>query len=148
MRGAVGRTHTDQEERMQEEHYGFGCILAGPVDEAVRKTTEALKDEGFGVLTTIDVQATLKNKLGVERTPYIILGACNPNLAHRALQAEPELGLLLPCNVIVYEEEGGTSRISIIDPKQMMGMVQNDELTAVAEEAEERLRRVVDRLRG
>ncbi len=133
---------------MQEEHYGFGCILAGPVDEAVRKTTEALKDEGFGVLTTIDVQATLKNKLGVERTPYIILGACNPNLAHRALQAEPELGLLLPCNVIVYEEEGGTSRISIIDPKQMMGMVQNDELTAVAEEAEERLRRVVDRLRG
>ena len=133
---------------MQEGHYGFGCILAGPVDEAVRKTTEALKDEGVGVLTTIDVQATLKNKLGVERTPYIILGACNPSLAHRALQAEPELGLLLPCNVIVYAEEGGASRISIIDPKQMMGMVQNDELTAVAEEAEERLRRVVDRLRG
>jgi len=133
---------------MQKQHYGFGCILADPIDEAVRKTTEALKAEGFGVLTTIDVQTTLKVKLGVERKPYIILGACNPNLAHRALQAEPELGLLLPCNVIVYEEDDGSSRISIIDPKQMMGMVQNDELAAVAKEAEERLRRVVDKLQG
>lgn len=133
---------------MQKQHYGFGCILADPIDEAVRKTTEALKAEGFGVLTTIDVQTTLKVKLGVERKPYIILGACNPDLAHRALQAEPELGLLLPCNVIVYEEDDGSSRISIIDPKQMMGMVQNDELAAVAKEAEERLRRVVDKLQG
>lgn len=133
---------------MQEQHYGFGCTLADPIDEAVRKTTEALKSEGFGVLTTIDVQATVKAKLGVERKPYIILGACNPHLAHRALQAEPELGLLLPCNVIIYEDETGVSRVSIIDPKQMMGMVQNDELTAVAMEAEERLQRVADKLRG
>jgi uncharacterized protein (DUF302 family) len=137
-----------QEKIMQEQHYGFGCTLAGPIDEAVRKTTEALKSEGFGVLTTIDVQATIKTKLGVDRKPYIILGACNPHLAHRALQAEPELGLLLPCNVIVYEDETGASRVSIIDPKQMMGMVQNDQLAAVAAEAEERLRRVAEKLNG
>jgi uncharacterized protein (DUF302 family) len=118
------------------------------MDEAVRKTTEALKAEGFGILTTIDVQATMKNKLNIDQPPYVILGACNPHLAHRALQAEPELGLLLPCNVIVYAEPDGTSRVSIVDPKQMMGMVQNDELAAVAEEAAARLHRVAAALGG
>jgi uncharacterized protein (DUF302 family) len=131
---------------MDQQHYGFGCTLADGMDEALRKTTEALKEEGFGILTTIDVQATLKNKLGVDQQPYMILGACNPHLAHRALQAEPELGLLLPCNVIVYAEADGRSRVSIVDPKQMLGVVQNDELSAVATEAEARLRRVVDKL--
>jgi uncharacterized protein (DUF302 family) len=133
---------------MTQQHYGFGCTLPDQMDEAVRKTTEALKTEGFGVLTTIDVQATMKAKLGIDQSPYVIPGACNPHLAHRALQAEPELGLLLPCNVIVYADTNGKSRVSIVDPKQMMGIVQNEELTAVAEEAEARLRRVVDKLNG
>lgn len=133
---------------MTNQHYGFGCTLPDSMDEAVRKTTEALKSEGFGVLTTIDVQATMKTKLGIDQAPYMILGACNPHLAHRALQAEPELGLLLPCNVIVYAENDGTSRVSVVDPKQMMGMIQNEELAAVAEEAETRLRRVVGKLAG
>jgi uncharacterized protein (DUF302 family) len=128
---------------MTQAHYGFGCTLPLAMDEAVRKTTEALKAEGFGILTTIDVQATMKAKLNLDQPPYVILGACNPQLAHRGLQAEPELGLLLPCNVIVYAEPDGTSRVSIVDPKQMMGMVQNTELAAVAEEAATRLRRVV-----
>ena len=131
---------------MTQAHYGFGCTLPDAIDEAVRKTTEALKSEGFGVLTTIDVQATMKAKLNIDQPPYIILGACNPQLAHRALQAEPELGLLLPCNVIVYANPDGTSRVSIVDPKQMLGIVQNQDLASVADEAETRLRRVVDKL--
>lgn len=133
---------------MQDMHYGFGCTLNDPIEEAVNKTTEALKSEGFGVLTTIDVQATLRAKLGIERKPYIILGACNPNLAHRALHAEPEIGLLLPCNVIVYEDEPGISHVSIVDPLQMLGVVENDNLGTVATEAEERLRRVAQKLAG
>jgi uncharacterized protein (DUF302 family) len=120
----------------------------GGAQNQVRKTTEALKTEGFGVLTTIDVQATMKPKLGIDQPPYIILGACNPHLAHRGLQAEPELGLLLPCNVIVYADADGTSCVSIVNPKQMLGVTQNEELTAIAEEAEVRLRRVVDILSG
>jgi len=118
------------------------------MEEALRKTTDALKQEGFGVLTTIDVQATMKAKLGVEVKPYLILGACNPNLAYRALQAEPELGLLLPCNVIVYDKGDGTSRVSVIDPYQMMGFVQNPALDAIADEAASRLHRVVESLQG
>lgn len=133
---------------MHDRHYGFGCTLNAPLEEAVNKTTEALKSEGFGVLTTIDVQATLEAKLGVERKPYMILGACNPQLAYRALQAEPEVGLLLPCNVIVYEDEPGISHVSIVDPLQMLGIVENENLGVVATEAEERLRRVAEKLRG
>lgn len=133
---------------MQDRHYGFGCTLNAPLEEAVNKTTEVLKSEGFGVLTTIDVQATLEAKLGVERKPYMILGACNPQLAYRALQAEPEVGLLLPCNVIIYEDEPGISHVSIVDPLQMLGIVENENLSVVATEAEERLRRVADKLRG
>ena len=128
--------------------YGFGTTLAVPFDEAIERTTEALKTEGFGVLTTIDVRQTLKEKLDIDFEPYVILGACNPQLAHRALQAEHELGLLLPCNVIVHEH-AGMSVVSVVDPAQMLGVVgDNPELLAVAGEAGERLRRVVATLVG
>lgn len=128
--------------------YGFGTTLAVPFDEAIEHTTEALKAEGFGVLTTIDVRQTLKEKLDVDFEPYVILGACNPQLALRGLQAEHELGLLLPCNVIVHEH-AGTSVVSVVDPAQMLGVVgDNPELQAVAVEAGERLRRVVAALDG
>jgi uncharacterized protein (DUF302 family) len=123
--------------------YGFGTSLDLPFEQAVERVTEALKAEGFGVLTTIDVRKTLNDKIGVEFEPYVILGACNPHLAHRALQAEHALGLLLPCNVIVHEHDG-RSAVSIVDPARMLGVVgDNAELTAVADEAEARLRRVV-----
>ena len=123
--------------------YGFGTTLSVPFDEAIDRTTAALKAEGFGVLTTIDVQQTLQEKLDVDFEPYVILGACNPQLAYRGLQAEHELGLLLPCNVIVHEH-AGKSVVSIVDPTQMLGVVRdNSALWAVAAEAGERLRRVV-----
>ena len=136
-----------QEHRMNSG-YGFGTTLAVPFDEAIERTTEALKAEGFGVLTTIDVRQTLKEKLDIDFEPYVILGACNPQLAHRGLQAEHELGLLLPCNVIVHEH-AGMSVVSVVDPAQMLGVVgDNPELRAVAAEAGERLRRVVATLGG
>ncbi|MFN8664526.1 MAG: DUF302 domain-containing protein [Thermomicrobiales bacterium] len=126
--------------------YGFGTTLDMPLAEAVARTTAALKAEGFGVLTTIDVQRTLKEKIDVDFEPYVILGACNPQLAYRGLQAEPELGLLLPCNVIVHEH-AGRAKVSVVDPAQMLGVVgDNPELQAVAAEAEARLRRVVNAL--
>ena len=128
-----------------KHQYGFGTALAAPFDEAVARTKAALNEEGFGVLSEIDVQATLKAKLGVAFERYVILGACNPPLAHRALQAEHELGLLLPCNVIVHEHDGG-SAVSIVDPDAMLGVVENPALRAVAQEAKQRLERVVDRL--
>lgn len=135
--------------RNQEtDGYGFGTTLEVPFDEAVARTTEALKAEGFGVLTTIDVRQTLKEKLDIDFGPYVILGACNPQLAHRGLLAEPELGLLLPCNVIVHEH-AGKSVVSVVDPAQMLGVVgDNPALQAVATEAGERLRRVVAALVG
>jgi uncharacterized protein (DUF302 family) len=126
--------------------YGYRVSLPEGVADAIVEVTAALKQEGFGVLTTIDVQATMRAKLGVETKPYVILGACNPNLAHQALQFEPELGLLLPCNVIVYDNGDGTSTVSIVDPIQMLGVVENPSLQPVAEEAERRLRRVAAHL--
>jgi uncharacterized protein (DUF302 family) len=126
--------------------YGFGTELDMPLDDAVERTKAALKNEGFGVLTTIDVRQTLKEKLDVDFEPYVILGACNPPLAYRALQAEHELGLLLPCNVIVHEHDG-RSIVSIVDPEQMLGFVgENPALREVAKEAAAKLRRVVDAL--
>jgi uncharacterized protein (DUF302 family) len=115
-----------------------------PFGEAVERVRTELKTEGFGVLCEIDVQATMREKLGVEGEPYLILGACNPPLAHQALQAEPELGVLLPCNVIVYERDGET-QISAIDPERMLSIVGNDELAPVATEVKERLGAVVER---
>ena len=114
-----------------------------PFADAVARVREELTREGFGVLTEIDVQATLEQKLGVDREPYLILGACNPPLAHRALEAEPELGALLPCNVIVYQEQGQT-RIAAVDAEQMLSIVGNDELASTAGEVRRRLEAVVE----
>jgi uncharacterized protein (DUF302 family) len=124
--------------------YGMRARLALPYEQAVERVTAALKAEGFGVLTTIDVRATLKEKLSVDFRRYVILGACNPPLAHRALTTELEIGLLLPCNVIVYEDDGGQgSVVSIIDPQVMLGMGINPALGPVGEEVAIRLRRVL-----
>lgn len=112
--------------------------------DAVARARDELAKEGFGVLCEIDVKATLKQKLDVDRDPYLILGACNPPLAHRALEAEPELGALLPCNVIVYEQQGCT-HIAAIDAEQMLSIVENDELADTAREVRQRLARVVQR---
>jgi uncharacterized protein (DUF302 family) len=123
--------------------YAYRTKLDLPYEQAVEKVTEALKGEGFGVLTQIDVKATMKKKLDADFRKYVILGACNPPLAHQALEAELEIGLLLPCNVIVYEEDGG-SVVSIVDPISMLGVVENPNLDPVAREARARLQRVIE----
>ncbi len=125
-----------------QQSYGLDATLNLPFDAAVERTKGALKAEGFGVLTEIDVKETLKQKIGAEFERYLILGACNPHLAYRALQAEHDLGLLLPCNVIVHDHDGGT-KVSIVDPAAMLGIVENAALKEVADEARERLQRVV-----
>ena len=122
--------------------YGIGKTVGLSFDEALQRTRKALAAEGFGVLCDIDVQKTLKDKLDVDERPYAILGACNPSLAHKALGAERELGLLLPCNVIVYEVDGGT-RVSAIDTLVLLGMIDSPVLVEVAREVRERLERVL-----
>lgn len=123
--------------------YGFSKTTNYSFDEAVQKVTDELKKEGFGVLTTIDVKETLKNKLNVDFKKYMILGACNPPLAHQALQAEEELGLLLPCNVIVYEKEG-KSVVSVFDPMVMSHIIDNPNMKPVAEEVKKKLEKVLE----
>ena len=127
--------------------YGFGITLQIPYEVAIPRVKEALKAEGFGVLTEIDVRRTMREKLGADMEPYIILGACNPPLAHRALEQEPDIGLLFPCNVVV-RSEGKGSRVEVADPQAMLGIVGNEELNAVAVEAKRRLQRVVSSLGG
>lgn len=115
-------------------------------EQAIARVTEALKSEGFGILTTIDVRQTLKEKLGVATRPYVILGACNPALAHRALETEPGVGLLLPCNVTVFEREGGGSMVQAINPQAMFSVVKNKKLTDVVQEVSSKLKRAIERV--
>jgi uncharacterized protein (DUF302 family) len=125
--------------------YCFAKTLDCGYEEAVARVTDELKKEGFGVLTRIDVQATLKEKLGIAFRPYVILGACNPPLAHQALQAESRIGTMLPCNVIVQETPGG-AEVAAIDPVASMAAVQNADLTAVAQQVRARLNKVIEAL--
>ena len=131
---------------MEQHRYGFTLKTPLDYDAAIGTVTEALKGEGFGILTTIDVQATLKQKLGADVPPYVILGACNPPLAHRALTADPEIGLLLPCNVIVYVDATGTTTISAIDPEAQFALVQRDDLADLARDVSARLRRALSQI--
>jgi uncharacterized protein (DUF302 family) len=128
--------------------YGFGVIVDAPYDQAIERTRAVLKDQGFGVLTEIDVKQTMKAKLDVDFRPYVILGACNPPLAHRALTAELGIGLLLPCNVVVYENLDGTSTVEAMDPQAALGLVgDNPAVVEVASEARDRLRHALDALK-
>lgn len=129
---------------MREIPSGFVCDLANVgFDEAIERVTAALKVEGFGVLTSINVRDTFAAKLGVDFRPYVILGACNPTLAHRGLSAEPQMGLLLPCNVVVQETADGEVSVSIADPRTMAQLLDNPALVPMVEEVEGRLRRVM-----
>jgi uncharacterized protein (DUF302 family) len=129
--------------------YSFGTTVPVAYAEAVERTRAVLKEQGFGVLTEIDVQKTLHEKLGADFRPYVILGACNPPLAHQALQAELGIGLLLPCNVVVYDNGDGTCTVEALNPEAALGIVgDNTAIAAVARDATSRLRQVVARLGG
>jgi len=128
--------------------YGFNVKVSGGFDQAVQRVTEELMKEGFGVLTEIDVKATLKKKLDIDHKPYKILGACNPKLAHQALSADPDIGLLLPCNVVVREEDDGSITVAFMDPAAVLKLVEKEGVAALAEEVLGRLKRVAAALAG
>ena len=124
-------------------NFGFGKAVDGTFDEAVERVTEELKKEGFGVLTEIDVAATLKEKLGEDMPPYRILGACNPSLAHQAVTAVPEIGLLLPCNVLVRQDPAGQVHVSFMDPGAVLGLVDVPEVEPLAAQVKDKLTTVM-----
>lgn len=132
--------------KMEQTNYGFSKIVNLGYEEAIEKVTEELKKEGFGVLTEIDVKATLKKKLNVDFKPYKILGACNPPFAYKALQSEEQIGLMLPCNVIVYVNDEGKTVVAAVDPMVSMRAVKNDKLGEVAETIQGKLKKVIDSL--
>ncbi len=123
-------------------NFGFGKKVDLSFDAAIEQVTEELAKEGFGILTVIDVQATLKAKLGLDMPPYRILGACNPKLAHQAIEAEPEMGLLLPCNALVRENEQGQVHVSFMDPVAVLGLVDDDRVDPLAIQVKQKLLRV------
>lgn len=126
--------------------YAFGKTVAMSQEQAIQAVTQALAQEGFGVLTEIDVAATLKNKLGIDRPPYRILGACNPQFAARALEAEPQIGALLPCNVVVRQGADGKTVVEFMDPDAVLGLVGRPEIAPIAAEVRARLERVLEAL--
>ena len=126
--------------------YGFNITVAGTMDEVREKVIGELQKEGFGVLTEIDVAATLKKKIDVDRKPYVILGACNPALANQAINADPDIGLLLPCNVVVREEDDGSITVAFMDPAAVLGLVDKEGVAELAGEVRGRLERVRDAL--
>lgn len=128
--------------------YGIHVAVDCGMEEAEQKIVAALKEEGFGILTEIDVQATLKQKIGVDRKPYKILGACNPKLANEALNAEPDLGLLLPCNVVIREEDDGSTMIAIVDPAAMFTVVDKPEMEELAKDVRIRFDRIMAALKS
>lgn len=126
--------------------YGFGKVVSGEFDVIIDKVTAALKEQGFGVLTDIDVQATLKAKLDLDRKAYRILGACNPKLASQAIDAEAEIGLLLPCNVLVREQEDGTVHVSFMDPEAVLGLVDNPQVSELGGQVKGMMQNVMNAL--
>lgn len=128
--------------------YGMRTVFDGDMETAETAITSALMDKGFGILTRIDVAATLKKKIDVDRDPYVILGACNPRLANQALNLETELGLMLPCNVILYKNEAGQTVVSIIDPAAMVGMIDNPELECLISEARPLLQQALQNIQA
>ena len=122
--------------------YSFSVNLTSDMNTVEEQVTEALKVEGFGILTEIDVQATMKKKLDIDQRPYKIIGACNPSLAHQAIEAEPDIGLLLPCNVVVREEEDSSITVAFMDPEAVLSLVNRDDVAHLAKEVRSRLERV------
>jgi len=131
---------------MKESNYGFSKVVDLSYEAAIEKVTGELKEEGFGILTEIDVKATLKKKLDIDVKPYKILGACNPPFAYKSLQAEEQIGLMLPCNVIVYINDNGETIVAAVDPVASMQAVENENLGEVAETIQGKLKKVIDSL--